>query len=158
MSDLRTLTVRDSSAWDAQKIERYLLTSVLPVRMGCVDGSGVPLVVSLWYVWDQQRIWCALHRSAAVLRYLRGAGCCGFEIAGDGPPYCGVRGQGKVAIHKQHGAHVLDALLRRYGIAADSRLSVWLRSRQADEYAVAIEPQWLTAWDYTERMRDALVP
>jgi hypothetical protein len=155
MTQMRPLPVRDSSAWDAKTIERFLDTSVLPLRVGCVDRAGVPLVVSLWYEWDEQRMWCALHASAALLRYLRAAGCCGFEVAADGPPYRGVRGQATVVVHKTRGAAVLDSLLHRYGIADASRLANWLRSRQADEFAVALEPQWLTAWDYTERMRDA---
>jgi len=154
----RTFTVRDSSAWNATRIEAFLRSQVLPMRVACIDGAGVPLVVSLWFLYDEERIWCALHESAALLRYLRATGQCGFEIAGDAPPYRGVRGQGDVLIRKRRGGALLDKLLIRYGIDADSQLSQWLRSRRNDEFAVGIEPRWLSAWDYRERMQGAVAP
>lgn len=147
------LPIRTSSAWGASQTEQFLTSSVLPVRLGCVGEDGVPLVVSLWYLFDGGRLWCALHESAAVLRYLRATPKCGFEVAGDGQPYCGVRGQADVEIDKGRGATLLDELLRRYQIRSDARLARWLMSRAADEYAVALRPQWITTWDYSARMR-----
>ncbi len=146
------LPIRTSSAWDAAQTAQFLTSSVLPLRLGCIGEDGVPLVVSLWYLFDGGRLWCALHESAAVLRYLRATPKCGFEVAGDGPPYCGVRGQASVFIDKPRGATLLDELLARYQIRTESKLARWLTSRAADEYAVALSPQWLTAWDYRARM------
>jgi len=146
------LPVRTSSAWDAPTIQQFLTSSVLPMRLGCVGEDGLPLVVSLWYLFEEGQVWCALHESAAVLRYLRATPKCGFEIAGDGSPYCGVRGQADVAIDRHRGASLLDELLKRYSIRSDSRFARWLVSRAADEYAVALRPRWITSWDYRARM------
>ncbi len=146
------LPIRTSSAWDAAQTERFLTVSVLPMRLGCVGEGGVPLVVSLWYLYDGGRLWSALHESAAVLRYVRETPQCGFEIAGDGPPYFGVRGQAEISIDKRRGASLLDELLARYQIRADSQLARWLVSRAALEYAVALRPHWITSWDYRARM------
>ncbi len=149
------LSVRRSSAWSVEEVERFLDLSVLPIRLGCLGADGTPLVVSLWYLFEDGRFWCALHESAAVLRHLRRDGRCGFEVAGDGAPYQGVRGQAVASIERTRGADVLDALLARYGVRDDSKLARWLRSRRSEEYAVALDPVWVTAWDYRERMRDA---
>jgi hypothetical protein len=86
------------------------------------------------------------------LAALRETPKCGFEVAGNGPPYFGIRGQADVTIDRRRGASLLDELLHRYDIRSDSRLARWLVSRAADEYAVALRPQWITAWDYRSRM------
>ncbi len=146
------LPIRSSSAWDASTVEQFLHTAVIPMRLGCIGEDDAPMVVSLWFTLEHGRLWCALHESAALLRYLRESPICGFEIAGDGPPYYGVRGQARSVVVRERGASVLDELLARYGVGTETKLGKWLRSRADDEFAVALEPLWITAWDYRERM------
>lgn len=148
------MNIRKGSAWRAPQVRSFLHDNLLPVRIGCIGEAGTPLVVSVWYRFDGERLWCALHESAALLRYLTAAPACGFEVAGDGPPYFGVRGQAHVVVDRSRGGQVLELLLERYRIPADSKLATWLVSRSADEYAIALEPIWITAWDYRERMDD----
>lgn len=77
---------------------------------------------------------------------------CAFEIAGEKPPYRGVRGQGEATLHPERGAKILATLLDRYEISRKGRLGAWLMSRSADEVAIRIDPTWIGSWDFTERM------
>ncbi|MFT5033736.1 MAG: hypothetical protein ACI9OO_001672, partial [Bacteroidia bacterium] len=44
----------------------------------------------------------------------------------------------------------------RYRIKTDSRLAAWLLGRVADERVVCIQPSWVSGWDFSERMADAV--
>ena len=68
-------------------------------------------------------------------------------------PYRGVRGQGRAELSRADGPAVLLRLIDRYLHSRDSTFARWLISRQQDEVAVRIEPDWLTAWDFSGRMR-----
>ncbi len=144
-----------SGPWSAGAVERYLLDSIVPLRLGAVDRGGWPEVVSLWFVPERGALWCATQRSARVVEYLSADGRCGFEVATNTPPYRGVRGRGRAAIEPQRGEAILRALLRRYQGSEDSALGRWLLSRAADEVAIRIDPQRITSWDFTRRMQTA---
>ncbi len=76
----------------------------------------------------------------------------GFEIAGDSPPYFGVRGRGTANLLAAAEVDVLPRLLDRYGIDRDSSLASWLLSRRATELTIKLMPEWITSWDYRDRM------
>lgn len=144
--------LRAGSAWTAAQIERFLHESRIPVRLGCLTGNGVPLVCSLWYLYDDAAIWCATVRDAHVAEILAARPSCAFEVAGDLMPYRGVRGQGRATIVAEMGPAVLERLVDRYLGTRDSKFAQWLLARVADEVAIRIEPDWLTAWDFSRRM------
>ena len=48
---------------------------------------------------------------------------------------------------------MLGRLIDRYLGDRKSRLARWLLGRAEEELAIRIEPRWISAWDYTERMR-----
>lgn len=77
---------------------------------------------------------------------------CAFEVAGDLPPYRGVRGRGRATLDRARGGEILAALLERYDIAPRGGLGQWLLSRRDAEVAIAIEPTWMGSWDFTKRM------
>jgi hypothetical protein len=103
-------------------------------------------------LYDEDAIWCATQGSARIVRLLARESRCGLEVAGDLPPYRGVRGQGTAVIDAGAGAAVLPQLIDRYLGSRDSAFARWLLARQAGEVAIRIEPDWLTAWDYSRRM------
>jgi hypothetical protein len=143
---------RRDSAWDAPGIEQFLRVTTIPVRLACLTASGAPLVCSLWYLYADGALWCATQASARIVALLAREPRCGVEVAGDLPPYRGVRGQGLAAIDAAAGAAVLPQLIDRYLGSRESAFGRWLMARQADEVAIRIEPDWLTAWDYSRRM------
>jgi hypothetical protein len=150
--------VRTSGPWNPEEIAAFLAGAKIPVRLAVVNGDGWPLVVSLWFTVQDDALWCATNRSALIVRLLEADGRCAFEIAGDSPPYRGLRGQGRVTVDPTAGAPILEALLERYAIRPTSRLSRMLLAKVDEEVALRIEPEWMTSWDFTERMHNAIAP
>jgi nitroimidazol reductase NimA-like FMN-containing flavoprotein (pyridoxamine 5'-phosphate oxidase superfamily) len=146
--------IKSGSAWDQQQITQFLRDTVIPLRLACLTGSGIPLVCSLWYLYEAGAIWCATQQSARVITFLEREPHCGFEVAPEAMPYRGVRGQGKAILSRDgEGEDVLLRLIDRYLGDRDSAFAAWLIERAASEVAVRIEPDWLTSWDFTRRMK-----
>ena len=68
-------------------------------------------------------------------------------------PCRGVRGQGTARLSRADGPAVLLRLIDRYLHTRESTSARWLIARQQEEVAVRIEPEWLTAWDFSARMQ-----
>jgi len=144
--------VRKTSAWDQQSIDAFLRSTVIPVRLACADAVGVPLICSLWYLYDDEFIWCATQQSAAIVRLLDDRRQCGFEIAPEAMPYRGVRGQGTAMLLPEKGEAVLLRLVDRYLGTCDTDFAKWLLRRAETEVAIRIQPDWFTSWDFGRRM------
>ena len=149
------LPVTARSAWDAEQIGGYLAAQRTPLRLSVVHRDA-PLICSLWYLYEDGRLWCATQADALVARAVATESACGFEVANNDPPYRGIRGQGRVRLHEQGGLEMLERLVRRYLGATDTGFARWLLNRDDLEVALSIEPDWITAWDYSARMRDAV--
>lgn len=149
-----TLTIA-SGPWTSFQIQEFWTTAVIPIRLATAGTPG-PTVQSLWFLPQDDTLWCCTQRDALVVRRLEAEPSCGFEIAGDHPPYRGVRGHGRATIKPSSAARILPLLLERYNIAPDSSLSKWLLSRIDDEVAIRITDLSVTSWDYAERMSTAI--
>jgi hypothetical protein len=156
-SSERPFPVRSSSAWDSNGIRDFLIRTRIPLRLG-IGSSGKPLVVSLWFELRDDALWCVSHRDSLVVRRLQTDPSCALDISTNDIPYRGVRGGGQVACLQDAGPAVLDRLIRRYLGGDDSRLARWLKGRQHEETALRIVPDWLTAWDFSDRMSDIESP
>ncbi len=155
MTTLRTLPadiISAASDWDAATIETWLVDSVLPCRLSCITGKGFPHVTSLWYCYDAGELLFSVQRSLRVVGWLQAEPRCGFEIAGDNPPYRGVRGRGTARVVPAQERPVLDGLIERYLGTRDTRLARWLLSRPRTEMTIRVTPGWMSSWDYGERM------
>jgi hypothetical protein len=144
--------IRSGSAWSAPQIEQYLRETCIPVRLAFLATDGAPLLCSLWYLYDSGFIWCATQRGARLTALLARDGRCAFEVAGDDPPYRGVRGQGEASLCVAEGPDVLLRLIDRYLHRRDSGFARWLVARSDQEVAIRIRPRWLTSWDFGARM------
>ena len=151
---MQTLPLRDSSAWDLAAVEAFLSSARIPLRLACNAGKGTPLICSLWFVYADGCLWCATPADAAVAAWLAEDQRCGFEVAVNEIPYKGVRGQGSAVLLPEAGAEVLGRLIDRYLERRSSPLARWLLGRADTELAIRIEPRWVTAWDFSARMRD----
>jgi hypothetical protein len=85
-------------------------------------------------------IYCATQKTAKVVSYLKQERRCGFEIASDVPPYCGVRGRGLATIDAGLGPDALRQLLVRYLGGSGHPLAERLLSRSSTEVAIIIKP------------------
>jgi nitroimidazol reductase NimA-like FMN-containing flavoprotein (pyridoxamine 5'-phosphate oxidase superfamily) len=148
--------MRIKGPWNEPAVAAFLEQARMPVRIGVVTESGAPVVVSLWYQYRDGALWCVCHRDARLISWLAANPHCGFEVAGDAPPYRGVRGQGMAQLQEDGGEALLQSLLERYGIPQTSRLGRKLLARAAEEVAIRIAPGWITSWDFSERMADAV--
>jgi general stress protein 26 len=107
----------------------------------------------MWFQLTDNALWCASHESSRIIAALQENPKCAFELAGNDMPYRGVRGQGDVVLHRKGAGAVLERLLARYLDESNASLAAWLRSRADGEYAIEIQPRWVSAWDYRHRMR-----
>ena len=141
--------------WSGEEIAEFLQASSYPMRLACVGSDGYPRVVSVWFIYERGRIFCASHSSSQLATLLRGNGQVGFEVATNSPPYFGVRGQGDAVLADSGGARMLERLLKRYLGGLDSPLAKWLLSRSEDELLITVTPCRLFSWDYRQRMGEA---
>jgi len=135
-----------------EPFKEFLEQSRVPLRLACITRKGWPMVLSLWYLYETSRIFCATQKSSKLVYHLERNPCCAFEIAGDRPPYRGVRGQGTVVLLQHRGREMLEHLIERYLQGSNTPLHKALLSRADNEVAIEIQPVRIFAWDYKSRM------
>jgi len=139
---------------DSEEIDKFIPDEKIPIRVCFIKSNNIPAVVSLWYVYKDDKIYCATQKTAKIVSYLQKNPVCGFEIAADKPPYKGIRGEGNVQFLNKTGAYVLDLLIDKYLGEKESTLSKFLKNNSKDEIAIEITPQKVFNYDYSERMKD----
>ena len=139
---------------DNVEIDKFVPDSKIPIRIAFMKSSNLPAVISLWYVCNDGKIYCATQKTAKIVSYLQKNPGCGFEIAADKQPYKGIRGEGTVHILNEAGAYVLDLLIDKYLGEKESTLTKFLRNNSKTEVAIEITPQKILNYDYSERMKD----
>jgi hypothetical protein len=140
-------------AMDLKEVEPYLNAARIPLRLACGTLSGWPMVVSLWYLYQDGKLYCASQNSSKVVAYLQNDHRCAFEIAADLPPYCGIRGQAMARIEEARGVEILGKLLDRYLGGIDNALARKLLSKGQNEVAIVLKPVQIYTWDFSKRMK-----
>lgn len=140
------------SAWSQTEIERFFAEFDAPLRVAVNDDRGFPLLCSLWYRYAEGRLLCATQQDAKIARRLAADPRCAFELAPNEPPYYGVRGRGRAKIRKDGAEAVLRDLIDRFLGDGDASLRDWLLSRADGEVVLEIEIEWITSWDFRDRM------
>ena len=142
-------------------IMECLTNSKIPIRLACMSISDWPIVVSLWYTYLNEKVYCATQNTAKVVKYLRKNPKCGFEIAGDSFPYRGVRGYGKASIVENKGEEILRMLIQKYLTGKETTISslklyklLLSKEHLQNEVAIEIVPAAIFKWDYKKRMID----
>ena len=142
--------------WSKKDIAKYLTKSVIPARLSLVSPSGWPVVVSLWFQFQDGALMCASRRNARIVELIRNNPRCGFDISAEAPPYSGVRGQGTAYLDEQKGEALLSQLVDRYVDPKATDFRSWLQKDAKDELAIRIVPHRLMSWDYRRRMTKGL--
>lgn len=140
-----------SGPWSADTITEFLTKAVIPIRLASTGSVG-PLVQSLWFTWMEDALWCCTQADSVLASRIARDSRVGFEIAGDEPPYRGVRGRGHAEFRPDAAATLLPMLITRYLGSTDGELAAWLLSRVDSETAIRIHDLRVTSWDYTPRM------
>ena len=142
--------------WSPEQIAVFLDQAVIPMRIGGDTGSGAPLVLSVGFLPEGPELLGATRPTSTLVRCLERQPVCGFEIAGDSPPYRGVRGRAVVELDQTSGAATLDRLLTRYLGGIENPLGARWRAHADDEVCLRLRPVSFTSWDYSGRMASSL--
>lgn len=141
-----------SGPWSAGEAGTYLAGAVIPIRLSAISAAGWPVVLSLWFLYEDGVFHCASRSHARIVALLDANPRCGFEVAGETPPYCGVRGQGLASLDRDSGKAVLARLADRYLGSEDTPFRRRLMQGAQDEVALTIRPTRMMSWDYRKRM------
>jgi hypothetical protein len=136
------------------EMKEYLDAVHIPLRLACKTKTGWPMLISLWFVHKKGLLYCATQKSAKVVEYLQNDDRCAFEIAGDQPPYCGIRGQARTWLDEALGVEILEELLVRYLGSTNNDLARNLLAKSKTEIAIVLEPIRIFKWDFSNRMMD----
>ena len=138
---------------------QYLTDSDIPIRLSCLSTLDWPMVLSLWYVYIDEKFYCATQNTARIIKYLKRSPKCGFEIAGDRFPYRGIRGYGNTSILEDKGEDILRILLQKYfkGQETSTLYKLLLSEKHLqNEVAIEITPVHIFEWDFKKRMSDSV--
>lgn len=156
MSSVSSPSIRLSGPWDRGRIQTFLAETRIPMRLAANTDTGFPIVLSLWFLVEDDELFAVVHQDAKIAKRLEADPRCAFEIAPDEPPYRGVRGQATARLESGGAAALLERLLERYLSSTDSSLGRFLLARAEEELVVRLQPNWMASWDYSKRMQDAL--
>ncbi len=137
-------------------MSKYLEESKIPIRISGTKKNGWPFILSLWYLYKDGKFYLATPVTAKVVSYLQNNPKCAFEVAGDDPPYCGIRGHAEAKILDSIGLNILKELLKRYIGDLESPLAKKLLSRDIHEVAIELNPKSIYQWDFTDRMKNSI--
>ena len=137
-----------------EDFQEFLDHKHIPLRLACQTSSGWPVVLSLWFLHRDGKLYCATRKSARVVSYLEAEARCAFEIAADTPPYCGLRGQAEARIDQDLGGEILEELIQRYLDGSDNQLARNLLKYKEEEVAIVISPVNLFEWNFSSRMEE----
>ena len=141
-----------SGPWTSNQIDQFLDDTRIPLRLAFLRPEGSPSVVSLWFRRDGDVLWCATASDAFVAQCLARDPRCGFEIAPESPPYCGIRGVAEARLVPERGDEWRERLAKRYLGDSPSEFSKWLLRQSRPETALCLHPRAVTTWDYRKRM------
>lgn len=133
--------------------QKFLSEIRIPIRIACKTITDWPIVISLWFLYQDGLLYCATQKSAKIIEYLQYDARCGFEIAEDRPPYCGIRGQATAQINDKLGVEILEKLLVRYLGDANNDLAKKLLANRDTEVAIVLKPVRIYTWDFSDRMK-----
>ncbi len=140
-------------AWTGAEIERFLTASHMPLRLSFESRNG-PIIVPLWFEYQSRKLVSCSPEGSTLVKSLRAKPEVAFDVSTNDLPYRGVRGRGRALCTTADDTTQLEKLLTRYLGGTDGQLAQWLLNRSGHEAIIAIEPEWLTSWDFSERMGD----
>jgi len=138
--------------WGESELTKFLHDAEIPIRLAAISSDGHPIIASLWFLYEDGKIYCACRNNAAMVSLIEKNNVVGFEVAGEKPPYFGIRGIGSAILKENIGEKILRKLIDRYLGDNESGFRNWLLSGVENEIAIEISPSQITSWDYQKRM------
>ena len=138
--------------WPLAEIETFLGSAAIPARISAISTSGWPVIVSLWFLYENGSLFCATRSTSKIARLLIDQPRVAFEVSGETPPYYGIRGQGLASISADENGVLLSRLVERYLGDDRPRFRKWLLNGSNNEVSIRIRPLRIMSWDYRKRM------
>jgi nitroimidazol reductase NimA-like FMN-containing flavoprotein (pyridoxamine 5'-phosphate oxidase superfamily) len=146
------VTIKITGPWSLETVQTYLGEIEIPVQIAALNNDNLPVLISLWFSYENNHIWCATQRDAHIVKLLAKNPSCAFQISSEHMPYKGVRGRATASIIESDGARILDTLVTKYLKESDSKFAKWLTSRKANEVAIQLDLVSMATWDFSGRM------
>ena len=146
------MTIKITGPWSLETVQTYLGEVEIPVQLAALNNDNLPVLISLWFSYENNHIWCATQRDAHIVKLLIKNPSCAFQISSEHMPYKGVRGQATASIIESDGARILDTLVTKYLKESDSKFAKWLTSRKTNEVAIQLDLVSMATWDFSGRM------
>jgi nitroimidazol reductase NimA-like FMN-containing flavoprotein (pyridoxamine 5'-phosphate oxidase superfamily) len=146
------VTIKITGPWSLETVQTYLGEVEIPVQIAALNNDNLPVLISLWFSYENNHIWCATQRDAHIVKLLIKNPSCAFQISSEHMPYKGVRGRATASIIESDGARILDTLVTKYLKESDSKFAKWLTSRKANEVAIQLDLVSMATWDFSGRM------
>jgi len=113
LSSAPSSPIRLSGPWTKSRVREFLAEARIPMRLAANTDSGFPIVLSLWFLAEEDELLAVVHRDARIAKRLTADPRCAFEIAPNEPPYRGVRGQAIASLDPNRASSLLERLLGR---------------------------------------------
>lgn len=150
------MKLNKKSQWNQNQIVTFLEQSEIPIRLSFLNAANEPHICSLWYIYDNNAIWCAAHKNSFLIDQLKLNANISFEVSSNEYPYKGVRGKAVVELTMENADKTLSELIAKYLGNNNAKLSTWLMSRADDEYVIKVVPRLVNSWDFSNRMEKSL--
>src|SRR5688500_2977141 len=107
-------------------VNDFLTRTCVPIRLACVTIADWPITISLWYVYMEEKFFCANGKNARILKCLSNHSKWGCEVAGDLALYRGVRGWVRAKLNDTRGSEIPHTLIKKYLKDEKSQLADFL--------------------------------
>lgn len=138
-------------SWSGAEIESFLASARAPLRLSFVSKNG-PLIVPVWFEYESSRFVACSPNDSLLVAGLRANPEVAFDVSTNEIPYRGVRGRGLAHCSAAADKTALEGLLNRYLANTNNDLSRWLLSRTGTEAVIEITIDYLSSWDFSDRM------
>lgn len=149
------MAIKITGPWSLDTVRTYLAEAEIPVQIAALNSDNLPVLISLWFSYDNNHIWCATQYDAHIVKLLTKNPSCAFQISSEHMPYKGIRGRAVASIIESEGVRILDTLVTKYLKESDSKFAKWLTSRQENEVAIRLDIASVTTWDFSGRMANS---
>lgn len=144
------------SPLNEQEIKDFLANSKLNVHLGTVDEKQEPNIHPTWYYFDtiNNKLYVETSKSSKKISNLVKNKTVYFCIDEPNPPYKGVRGKGKVTIHKDidFNVSISEKIMLKYlgDLEHPMAKSLLTYVKNGDSVVLEITPSYYSTWDYTK--------
>ena len=147
------MKIHAKSAWNQTTICAYLAEAEIPMRLAFINQQQEPMLCSLWFYYDNGRLFAASHENTYLIKQLQANPKASFEISNNDYPYKGVRGKATAVLSKQSAQQVMQRLIDKYLQQSNQKLATWLLSRIEHELVIELQIDSINAWDFSNRMQ-----